>query len=371
MKKILFFIPTLTGGGAEKILLDTVNNLDCNKYEITVQTLYDEGLYINQLSKKIKYKSINSFKNIFFKKIYSQLLFHIISPRIIYNIFIKDDYDIEIAYLEGISTKIIGESTNKKSKKFAWVHIDLFNYYNLNKVYRNIDENTISYRKFDKILCVSNSVLEGFIKRFGDFKNVFVQYNVIDDIEIQKRSLEPVDYDFSNKFKLITIGRLTHQKGYDRLLEVHKKLVNEGLDFELLILGDGEKRLEIEEFININKLHDSVKLLGFRSNPYAFIKRSDLFVCSSRAEGFSTVATEAIILGVPIVTTECAGMKELLGDSEYGLIVKNDTDSLYNGLKLILTNKEKYNFYKEKAQLRGKNFTKKKRIDELDELFNI
>lgn len=369
MKKILFFIPTLNGGGAEKVLLDTVNNLDSKIYEITIQTLINDGIYKDFLSNKIKYKTINSFQNPFLKWFYSRLLFHIISPKLIYNFFIKDNYDYEIAYLEGIATKIISASSNKKSKKFAWIHTDLFNNYGLEKVYKNIDNHIKCYRKFDKIFCVSKSALDGFVKRFGDFNNLFVQYNVIDDIVVKKRSFEQIDYVYSSKFRLITVGRLTYQKGYDRLLEVHKRLIDEGFDFELLILGDGEDKSKLEEFISINKLKDSVKLLGFQSNPYAFMKKSDLFVCSSRAEGFSTVATEATILGVPIVTTECAGMQELLGDSEYGLIVKNHTDSLYNGLKLILTNKEKYNFYKEKSLLRGEAFTKEKRIFELNEIF--
>ena len=91
-----------------------------------------------------------------------------------------------------------------------------------------------------------------------------------------------------------------------------------------------------QKFIDDNKLNDCVELTGFIDNPYPLLKKADLFVCSSLTEGFSTVVSEAIFLGTPVLTTDCAGMKDILGDSEFGLIVENNENGLYEGLKQLL-----------------------------------
>ena len=111
-------------------------------------------------------------------------------------------------------------------------------------------------------------------------------------------------------------------------------------------------------------------MLGFKQNPYPYLKSSDVFVCSSYAEGFSTVVTEALILGIPVVTTECAGMRELLGDSEHGLIVDNSDEGLLYGMKTMVEDKECRNVYKEKAEKRGKDFLVSNRLKEIDRMFD-
>lgn len=372
MKKILFLIETMNGGGAERVLTDLVNNLDPQKYDITIQTIWNEGLYLNQLNSNIHHKSVLKSKlsdrTSFFLSI---LYFIILSPKWVYNKFIKDEYDIEIAFLEGISTKYIGASTNKKAKKYAWVHIDLFNFFYIKKIFFSTKKAKKCYCKFDKILCVSNTVKSNFYKRFELKENVEVVYNVVDDQSIVEKAQqipEDLSEDTDNRFKIITVGRLTKQKGYDRLLRVHSKLIEDGFDYTLWIIGEGEDRGYLESIIKDKGIQDSTKLLGFKSNPYPYIKYCDLFVCSSLAEGFSTVATESTILGVPIVTTACSGMKELLGDSEYGLIVDNNELALYEGLKEILTNTSLYEHYKIKATERSSYFKKEKRICEIEKI---
>ena len=112
----------------------------------------------------------------------------------------------------------------------------------------------------------------------------------------------------------------------------------------------------------------NVTLLGYKKNPYKYIRNSDLFVCSSRAEGFSTVVSEAIILEKPIVTTECSGMRELLGDnSEYGIICENNTKALYESLLKVLSNKELYLELKEKIIERKNIFDINKTIKDIEE----
>ena len=200
-------------------------------------------------------------------------------------------------------------------------------------------------------------------------KGVITVYNPVNEMKIKEQSLCNCSKLSSSSFNVITAGRLTYQKGYDRLVKIHKRLIDEGVIHHLYILGQGEEYESLSQFIKENKLDKTVTLLGFQSNPYIYIKQADLFVCSSRSEGFSTVATEAAILGIPIVTTLCSGMRELLGNSEYGLITENNTDSLYEGLKQMIIDKELYANYQKMIRIKGSEFTIKRSVQKIEELF--
>ena len=378
MKKVLFFIDSLNGGGAEKVLTDIVCNIDKSKYDITVLTYWNRGIYvkdiknISNITYKTCFKELKVGKNIF-KKIYNMIVIKLreniakLFPKQFYNIVIKDNYDIEIAFIEGITTKIISYSTNKNSKKYAWVHIDLEKKNYVSKFYKNKEEQIKSYEKFDKIFCVSDDVRDSFTRVFGINNNVITQYNPVDEMKIRCLSTEKIDdVDINNKFKIITVGRLEPQKGYDRLLKIHKRLIEEGFDYELWILGEGMQKEQLEEFIYTNKLCDSIKLLGFKKNPYKYMNIADMFVCSSRTEGFSLVIAEALVLGIPVVSTKCSGPNELLNYGEFGLLVENNYEALYEGIKKVLIDSNLYNKYKEKSKIGGNQFVISERINEIE-----
>jgi len=369
MKNILFLIGSLTGGGAEKVLVDLVNNLDREKYNITVQTILDEGVHKDNLLPHIRYKTLNKIRNPFFRRLFSYLMKFPVVDKILYKFMIADNYDYEIAFLEGIPTKIL--SVSKNVTKYAWVHLDLYEFYDGHeRVFPTLQENIDCYKKFDKIICVSEGVKDGFTKKFGDFENICVKYNILDDKNIKAKSNEIIDeIAITDKLRLVTVGRLVRQKGYDRLLEVHKKLINAGFSYELIIVGEGDDRQSLENYIKENNLSDSVKLPGFNKNPYKFIKKADLFVCSSRAEGFCLVIAEALILGTPVITTECSCLFELLGNNEFGVIVENSVDGLYNGLKNLLSNKEQISHYKKQAEIRSDYFKMQNSILSIEKLF--
>lgn len=391
-KKVLFLIHTLGGGGAEKVLVDLVNNLNNNKYDITVMTIIDVGELRSKLNKDIKYKTtirlrksevkkckeqnksgslLNSggkFK-ILMAKIYAKI-WKYMPTKIFYKIFIKEKYDIEIAFLEGICAKVISSSNNPNSQKYAWIHVDLINQKKSEGVFKNINDEKNVYSKFNNIVCVSKVVKEQFIKKF-DFEpeKVLVKYNAIDKNEIIKKSKEECDYIRDNSFLICSVGRLNAQKAYDRLLRIHKKLIDASYDIKLLIIGEGTAKQELEEYIKENSLENTVKLLGFKSNPYKYIANADLFVCSSIAEGFSTVVSEAIILGIPIVTTECSGMKEMLGsNNEYGIVTENSEEALYIGIKKILDDEKLYKHYKQRIIERKSMFELNRLVERVDKL---
>lgn len=375
MKKVLFLIDSLRGGGAEKVLVDIVENLDKCKFDITVMTCVREGVYVENIKKHVKYKpffiDIEQKNNIFNQivdKIYVKLrslFLKFVPAKIIHKLFIGNKYDVEIAFLEGHATKIIGSSMNKKSKKYAWVHTDMIANNWSRTFYKSLDEQIDTYNKFNSIYCVSEQAKNSVIDLTQRNENVFTFYNPVNKTKIRElATTNHVDFN-PNIFNIITVGRLHPQKGYDRLLNVHKRLINEGIIHHLYILGEGKERDNLESFISENSLESTVNLLGFQTNPYVYMNSANLFVCSSRAEGYSLVVAESLILGVPVISTNCAGPCELLGFGEYGLITDNTEDSLYEGLKKMITDVEMYESYKNKCLQRGKYFDSLQPIDSL------
>ncbi len=360
--KILFYIDTLIGGGAEKVLRNLVNSMDYNKFDITVQTTFKEDVseYLNEeINYKYCYKKKNALSFLFFRAE--------ASAGLVYPLHIKGDYDIEVAYLEAASTKIMAGSTNKKAKKLAWVHCDL----------RKVTDNPVDYaektkswyNKYDKVICVSENVRESFQELFGNTPEAQVIYNTIDNEEIIKKAKENLPENITkSKLTLVMVGRLMAQKNYPRLLKSAKTLSDEGFDFDLWILGEGEERPMLEKYISDNNM-TNVKLLGFCSNPYPFIKNADLLVCSSNYEGFSTFVTEGLILGKTVVTTDCSGMHELLGENEYGIITENNDDAFTEGLQKMLSNPGMLDEYTKKATIRGQHFSKEQLTAKTENLF--
>ena len=359
MKKALFLINTFRGGGAEKVLLDTVNNLVTDNIEITVQTIFDSGIFSTQLNDKIKYKNILRKKSNIIYKFLAFAFWRILPPKIIYNVFIKDDYDYEIAFLEGFPTKIISNSTNKKSKKIAWIHTDLIDYPDSCAVFGSEKNERIGYSKFDSIACVSNGVKDSFIKKYGTVvEDIQTVYNIVDEQSIITFSKEKCDIKKQSNL-IVSVGRLAEQKAFERLLRVQKRLNEENILSELWIVGEGEKYLELETFIKNNNLNN-IKLLGFQKNPYKYMAQADIFVSSSIAEGYSTVITEAVILGIPVISTNTSGAYEPFENPRCSIVVE-DEEELYIALKSVLSNNNKLKVLKNETKSK-QNFFKKENL---------
>ena len=286
-----------------------------------------------------------------------------------YRLHMKDDYDIEVAYLECGATKILSSSTNQRAVKIAWVHCDLA--IKMADVLDSFIKKTRPYyQKYDHIVCVSQDVERSFVTLFRPSQGTEIVYNTVDDILIRQLAMLPLSVQIrKRKLTVVTLGRLTYQKGYDRLLRVHQRLLNVGVDYDLWILGEGPDRNSLEQYIKNNNLSGSVFLAGFQKNPYPWIREADVLVCSSRYEGFSTFITEGLLLGKPIVTTDCTGMRELLKNSESGMIVDNNEEALFCGLHQMLTDAPLRERYAACARIRGNEFTAKRLVAKTEEFF--
>ncbi len=364
MKKILFLIHDLGQGGAEKVLVNLVNNMDPTQFDITVMTLFDVGVNRQFLKPHIKYKTC--FKKVFRGNSHLMKLF---PPECLHKFFIKDFYDLEVAYLEGPCARIISGCMNKDTKRVAWIHSSSKE---TAYSFRNKKEATKCYNSFDKIVCVSETIKEIFSGTMKLHVPIEVYYNTNESERILHLADESIETDLfsSETINIIGTGKLTENKGFDRVARIISRLIIDNYRVHYYILGEGEKRRELESYIKENNLDNYVTLLGYQTNPYKYLKQTDLFVCSSYAEGFSTAATEALIVGIPVCTVEVAGMKEMLGaNNEYGVIVPNDDESLYSGIKELLDNKELLHYYKNKAEERGKDFSTAKTVEAVEKMF--
>lgn len=364
MTKILFFIDTLTGGGAEKVLRTLVNNMDPGKFDITVHTL-EEADPTGLLGPHVRYRAVNRCKTDLGKKLFSYWLRLCAQMKWLYPLYIRDDYDMEVAYLECGPTKILAHSTNRRAKKIAWVHCDLAIKENMAD---QADKLRGYYRAYDKVVCVAGTVKDSFDTLFGDATDSLVLYNVNDEADILEKA-GAFAVPASDVPVLAVVGRLSYEKGVDRLLEACARLREDGLRFYLRIVGDGPEREKLEQMARDLKLEDSLVFMGFQANPYPIMEGTDVIVCPSRFEGFSTVVTEALILGKPVVTTPCSGMRELLGQSEFGLITEDGARGIYLGLKKMLEDPAFRKRYAEAAAVRGKAFSKEKLVAETEGFF--
>lgn len=364
MKKILFLIHDLGPGGAEKVLVNLVNNMNTNKFDITVMTLFDVGINRQFLNEKIHYKTV------FKRQIRGNShLMKFFSPTKLHKLFIKDYYDIEVAYLEGPCARVISGCADPTVKKLAWIHIEQHTAERAAAAFRSIAEAKECYRQFDRIICVSQTVKEDFEQALQIPVPHEVLYNTNESDKIVRLSQEAMDPGMmdSDEIKLVGVGKLLKSKGFDRVVRIVKRLKEEDYPIHFYVLGEGPERSSLQDYIHQNGLEHNVTLLGYQLNPYKYIARCDLFVCASFAEGFSTAATESLIIGIPVCTVEVSGMKEMLGENnKYGLVVENNDEALYHGIKRFFTEPRLLEHYRRQAEMRGKDFSTEKTVQAVE-----
>lgn len=371
MKKIMFVHPDLSGGGAEKALKNLLDSLDYDKYDVTLLLLHKQGVYLNQIHPRVKLKYIYNptlIKNKFLNKIYCKIgmLGFERYPKILHFLFIRKKYNIEIAYLEGDATNFINNSTNKNSQKIAFVHTDVEKSYSDERKLREKNH----YSNIDNIIGVSQQTTKSFINLFPQCSDkISTIYNIIDKKEILE--LSEKEYFQVDRPYIISIGRLVSSKRFDLLLKAHKMLLDEGIQHDLLILGAGPLEDSLKSQIKELGITDSVKMLGFKNNPYPYIKLSELYVMTSDFEGLGLVICEALVLGKAIISTKCSGPTELLSENETGILVNcGDIDGIKDGIKQVLTDSVLKSSLEAKSLLRGERFNSHEIINQFNLLID-
>lgn len=334
MQKLIFGITSLTLGGAERVLVDIANELS-SKYDITVFTLYGKGEFEKDLNNNIKIvtayeKSYNEMTRLEKIKVSLKLLFN---KKKMYSQYIYNEYDTEIAFLEGPITRLFSIRCNN-AKKIAWVHNDIklvFGKGITSKIKRVVDKKC--YSKYDDIIFVSNDNKKKFEETYNLSNNKAVITNYISEKRVKEQSLEPFDniYDAAT-VNFLTVARLTEQKAIDRLVKVHKELIDNGISHKIFCIGDGPEKERLQNLITYYNVKNTFVLLGKKENPYPYIKNCDIFALLSNYEGFPMTILEARILNKPIVITNTSA-REAVSGYKKSYITENTDEGVYEGIK--------------------------------------
>lgn len=386
-KKILIRIGSLRHGGAEKVLATFLKNLPADKYKIDLLLNLYSGKYLTDIPSWINVLYLNKGEMITTNRpqdiprkvarvAYQYLLKKF--PKLLYNGKLKGKkYDIEFAAIHGFRDEILN-SPLKSSKKIVWIHNDL----RKTQFHNYTDEEIRKFFGFDKILVISEQIQKEFEKlaKNDDEKNRIVRiFNPLDTEEVllkstkirEKRKEEREKKKAeSQKPTFVSVGTVFPQKGFDRLLRVHKQLLDERFEHQVKIVGDGY------DFENIKKLRDDLgvqetaEMVGFTDNPYPYFRAADFYILSSRYEGYPTVLFEAITLKKNIIATEVSGVKEMLLDGKLGMIVENSEKGIYEGMKKALSEPEIFEAYQNELKNYEMPFTLKKSVEEIMDILD-
>lgn len=360
MKHILFICHTIsTGGGSEKVLSMLINELS-QYYNITLIERLEDVKQPTSLPGKVNKLKSMSFTdarlNFLGKKrivgrIWRFLLsvFIMTMPGRVYRKYIKGTYDYEISFNYLYSSALIANSRNRNSKKIMWIHgsiedlkyaqyqgIKKLKYYFLYKMQKR------AFDKADKIIPISVNTYKSILGIYPQYASkIEIIYNGYNFNEIKLKSkMFPVLR--SQRFRLITVGRLDKNKNVRLQIETVCSLLERNiLDIELYIVGQGEEKQLLEKMAG-TFLERNIFFLGYQSNPYPYIKASDVLLLTSFSEGFPTVLVEAMCLGIPVITAKVGGVEELVKTGLNGYCLENySVKELSKGLLYILNDFKK------------------------------
>lgn len=375
-KKVLFVIESLTCAGAEKSLVTLLNLIDFEKYDVDLQLFSYGGEFEQLLPKevnllpKLSYfeRAEESIKSMLLRKknceekqmLYGRVKYSVAIRRRKYSNpekavlfwkntkqcfqYIEKEYDVAIAYAQCVPTFYVVDCINAK-RKYAWV----------NAVYRpekNFREfNLEYYKKVDKIVSVSDDTYKIFTEHFAEVsEKACIIYDINDSKFIEKmanlKSQAPYEMNFSGA-KILTVGRLASQKGYDIAIEAAKILKERNISYRWYILGRGPLEMQLKDQVKREQLEENFVFLGTRSNPYPYFRLADIYVQTSRFEGFGLAIAEARLLNVPVVTTRFSAVYAQMIDKSNGIVVDINGEAVADGIQLLLEDHSMYEHIQE------------------------
>ena len=372
-KRLLFIIGGLIGGGAEKALLSLLKNLDYSRYDVDLLLLTkgenfpkDCPVSVRTISFYGKYRNLNRL--FFFLQKHFGFAWHTI-PWVVRKKLGDKKYDVAISYLEGASVLIHEKVLSNAKRNISWIHSDFWNdHYSVPNYFKSEPHEFCAYSKMDEIVAVSRNAADAFLRRYSQLPvPVSVMYNII-DVSAAEQASEMRPSRSKRKFTICTVGRLVPVKGFDRFIEVAKRFVDAGYNFDFWIVGEGEERSLLEQKIANLGLSDNVFLLGYHSCPAEIISKCDIFVSTSASEGLSLVICEAMTQKLPIVSTDTSGANELLGGGRYGILTEHDIESIFEGIRRFVDDSGLRERFSKLSGERVKIFETKKLLSVFDQI---
>lgn len=360
-------LSSMNVGGVEKSFLSLLSTFPKNQYDVTLLLLEKKGGFLELVPEWVKVEEVHWYTSIkpiimqsphqtvkgYLKNrqpqyipgfITSYLLSKYLDDRYSYYKHIlkkipfnQSIYDIAISY-QGPTDIIDFYIANKvkAKKKITWIHFDVSKHYINQNLYQRL------YSKFDQLNVVSKLASQELIKLFPSISSkVKVFPNIVGASMIESMSKEKVEFDENFQgVKILTVGRLSEEKGQDFAIMALSKLLKLGYDVRWYCIGEGKYRSQLEMMVKEHNLEKEFVLLGSTSNPYPYIAKADIYVQTSRHEGYCLTLAEARCLAKPIVTTNFIGAYEQIKDGENGFIVQMDDEEIFRRIKMLIDNSE-------------------------------
>ena len=359
----MFIIPSLEGGGAEKVLIEIIGHLDAEKYAISLVLFEKKGVHLLAIPDYVEIYALKKKNRYSFFKIILLLasLFREIEPDTTLSFM---SYTNIIAIL----SKLL---SGRKFKLVISIHINLalhLLYARSRKIKEFFYRRLFNYANF--IIVPSAGIKSHLVKAFNlKQERIKVIYNPIDLFKIDKLEKESLDNDALGKY-ILAVGRLIKQKGYPYLLRAYS-LIYKGIKEKLVILGKGEDEKKLRQLAKDLGIQERVLFLGFKNNPYKFMNNASLFVLSSLWEAFAIVIIEAMVCGVPVISTDCPyGPSEIIINGKNGILVPPaDEKAVAEAMLNLLKNKNLRKQLSEEGRKRAKDFRIEKILRKYEELF--
>ncbi|KUJ57874.1 glycosyltransferase [Chryseobacterium aquaticum] len=371
--KVLFRHRSMEMGGVERVLIDLLENLPRDLFDITFFLTLNQGELRSEIPKDINIITFQKGKEdmsnnklvrtVQLVKRNLTLLFYRKNPKLLYKNIIKKDFDIEIAPTYAEFENILASSL--QSKKIAWFHTDVSYDPNQKRVLNRIN----NLKKFDWVIFGSKQTRDIIKDLYNiEYPKSCVIYNAIKINEARKKAEEfPVNYDVHPVFS--SMGRLHSRKNYHTLMNIHKKLLDEGFSHSIAVIGGGNEMDNLKKQAKELNVEKTFLLLDTQTNPYPYIKNSDYFVLPSESESYPLTIGEVMGLNIPIISTNVGGIPEMIDHNIDGYLVNPDENSIYEGMKLFLTNSEIPNKIKNNSEKTIDKFDNQKIYDDVTEVF--
>jgi len=375
MKRILFLSPSLAGGGAERALVNLINTLDVEKYEIHIFVEALASARCKEIIRPTKYSCVDQFGSLFFgKKSYRHHRDFVLSfdGAFTSSAFVLPRHDVFFLFRDSLLlTKFLAQPNNNTVSILRIATDYMANGLAVWKRTVNLKYlkmHTDCYRFPKYILAGSKEAAHSFTMATGISENVTTNKNIFNVDGIKQLADDCISIH-KTRFTIGSVGRAHPDKGFERLLDICKQLNDEGFLFDLWLVGP-----DIQDDIIKAKMDEhnllNVTLLGYQNNPYKYMRHFDLYVNPAFSEGSPNSPVEAVILGIPCVVADHCGEREIFGENnEYGMIVENTNDGLYEGIKQMLTDKELYEHYKVAVVKRQSSFDPKNALAHYERLF--
>ncbi len=343
--KVLFRHRSMEMGGVEKVMLSLLNNLDREKFELTVCLNINQGELRDEFPEHVRKVSLTPgkedlSKNRILQKIQlvrrNLRLRHIQKQPAVADLLLGEQYDIEIGMTYGDFPAVLN-STNKNSKKVGWFHSEI----NLPKLQPLVPGILKNFPEFDQMIYCSQKIKDMMHQYYPDlhYPPEEVIINAIPVKEIRKKADEPIAA-LPEGPVFVSIGRLHSRKGYHKLIEAHTKLIREGFHHSVIVVGDGEEFRNLQQQIADNQVEDTFILAGNKMNPYPYVKNADYFILPSESEAWPLVIAEALILQKPVIATRTGDIPAMIDHGKTGYLISYETDEMYASMKKFLMEPE-------------------------------